>query len=226
MASREGAAGRAGRVATTQLIRIGDELRSARVDHGLSIAFVANALATSRGHLSRIERGQAGGVAYGTLTRFAAVVGLDLVARLYPAGPPLRDVAHVNLLADLRALLHPSLRWALEVPLPIPGDRRAWDAMISGTAWRFGVEAESGPRDAQALLRRIHLKARDAGVDGVVLALRDTRVTRAFLSEALAELRSALPIDSRRALRALRMGERPPGSAVVVVPRRARLPSS
>jgi hypothetical protein len=40
------------------------------------------------------------------------------------------------------------------------------------------------PRDAQALDRRIQLKARDSSVDGVILLLPDTRAARLFLDDA------------------------------------------
>ncbi len=35
------------------------------------------------------------------------------------------------------------------VPLPIPGDRRAWDGVISTDQWRYGVEIETACRDVR-----------------------------------------------------------------------------
>ena len=76
--------------------------------------------------------------------------------------------------------LHRSISWASEVPLPITGDQRAWDGLIWTAEWRFGVEAETAPRDAQALIRRIQLKARDGPVDGVLLVVPITRAVKEF----------------------------------------------
>ena len=219
MASRERPVDRGNRRAQVALARIGAELRHARVDRGLSTRAAAAAVGISNAEVSRIERGISARVPFVTLARFAAAVGTDLSARIYPGGAPVRDVAHVRLLADLRAVLHPTLRWSVEVPLPAPGDQRAWDALISGHDWRFGVEAETAPRDAQAVVRRLHLKARDGAVDGVILALRDTRVSREFMDAGGSELRSAFAFDSRRVFAALRTGRRPIGDAVVIVPR-------
>jgi transcriptional regulator with XRE-family HTH domain len=201
---------------------MGAELRHARTNRGLSGRQVGASIGISSAEVSRIERGLAPRVPFLTIARLASTVGLELSARLFPGGPPLRDFAHVRLLADLHALLDPSLRWATEVPLPAPGDQRAWDALISGRDWRLGVEAETAPRDAQALSRRIQLKLRDGGVDGVILALRDTRVVREFLDGAGDELLSLFPVGSRGAFAALRAGNRPSGNALVVVPRSGR----
>src|SRR3982751_3610335 len=89
-----------------------------------------------------------------------SIVGLDLVVRTYPGPRALRDTPQLTLLTDFRGALHASLRWAVEVPLPIAGDERAWDGLISTPGWRYGVEAETLPRDAQALVRRINLRLR------------------------------------------------------------------
>lgn len=96
------------------------------------------------------------------LAQLCALVGLDLAARAYPGGvPALRDTRHGRLLNRFRVRLHRTLRWGTEVPLPNPGDQRAWDAMIRGEGWRYGTEAELNPIDGQALIRRLTLKTRD-----------------------------------------------------------------
>lgn len=203
------------------LARIGRELREARRDRGLALAVVAKAVGISIAELSRIERAMSPNVPYVTLARCAAVVGLDLSSRLYPAGGVLRDAAHVALLADFKAGLHRSIRWATEVPLPMAGDLRSWDGLVSRDDWRFGVEAETGPRDAQALNRRLQLKLRDGDVDGVLLVLRDNRANRAFIREAAAELGPTFPQAGPRALELLRAGVHPGGSAIIFVTREA-----
>jgi hypothetical protein len=115
------------------------------------------------------------------LSVMLAVVGLDLSVRAYPGGPPLRDDAHRQLLIRFRALLPPGTAWRTEVPLPLPGDQRAWDALMTLWGRRVGVEAEMRPTDVQALERKLTLKLRDGGVDRLVLVLADTRSNRHFL---------------------------------------------
>lgn len=198
--------------------RCGSEIRHARMDRGLSAAAVARAARLSTASVSRIERGLVPRVSVYDLARLHAVVGLELSVRSYPAGQPIRDFAHGSLLADFHRRLHRSIRWSIEVPLPITGDPRAWDAVVRADDWVYGVEAETAPRDAQALVRRLQLKARDGRVDGVLLILRRTVQTGRFLHEAGHLVRAAFPADGARALELLRAGVDPGGSAVIVVP--------
>ena len=144
-----------------------------------------------------------------------AAVGLDLLVRTVPGGEPIRDTRHTALLGRLARLLHASLRWALEVPLPITGDRRAWDALISGVGWRFGVEAEMHPTDRQALERKLALKLRDGGVQGMILLLARSEANRQFVRANGAELRLRFPVSGREALADLRAGRQPRGNAIV-----------
>ena len=220
MATRERPVDRGQRLGSAALRHIGDALRDARRGLGLSIATVAAAVGISGAELSRVERARAPWVAHLTLARLAAAVGLDMTVRFYPGGPPVRDAPQISILSDFAHELAASLRWDTEVPLPIPGDLRAWGGMIRGSGWRFGVEAESAPRDGQALTRRLQLKIRDGDVDGLILLVRDTRQTRAFRKAAAVELAALLPRSGRDIMRALRRGERPPGSGIVVVARR------
>ena len=152
------------------------------------------------------------------LVRYATVVGLDLTIRAYPGPDALRDAPQMASLHGFRAQLHHSLRWAVEVPLPIPGDQRAWDALVTGPGWRYGVEVETLPRDAQALVRRLNLKQRDGAVDGVLLVLRDTRSVRRFREDGASELATAFPVPGLTALRRLRAGADPGGSSVILIP--------
>jgi hypothetical protein len=89
--------------------------------------------------------------------------------------------------------------------------------MIRGADWRYGVEAETAPRDAQALARRLELKKRDGAVDGMILLLRSGQRTRIFLREAGDLLRANLDASPERTLELLRAGVRPTGSAIVVL---------
>ena len=222
MASRERPADRGSRQGRAAQERIETELREARIERGLSVAHVAKALGISKAEVSRIENHRSPNVPFIQLARFAAVVGLDLSLKTYPGASPVRAAAHGRLLDDLRALLHASLRWAREVPLPITGDQRAWDGMVIGRGWRFGIEAEMAARDAQALVRRINLKLRDGGVDGVLLLLRDTHRSRTFVRAARPELESTFSASPREVFASLRAGRCPSGSAILVVPYRPR----
>lgn len=205
------------RLGREAIARIGRELRTARIDRGLTVDAVAAALGVSNAEVSRIERDLSPSVPAIRLFRFAGLVGLDLSTSLFPGAAALRDGAHVSLLAAFARSLPPSLRWGVEVPLPIAGDQRAWDGMVSGTGWRYGVEAETAPHDAQALLRRLALKERDGDVDGLLLLLRDSRRVRDFLRAAGDELAPRFPIRGAAAMARLRNGENPTGSAVIVI---------
>lgn len=200
-----------------QLRDIGAELRAARIDRGLSARDVAVALGCSHTTVLRTERALVRGAGLVGLNRHAAVVGLDLSTRSFAGGPPVRDRSHAELLARFRARLHPSLRWATEVPLAIPGDLRPWDAQVGGHAWRFGVEAETGPNDAQALKRRLELKRRDGGVEGVILLLRESQRCREFLAVALPIFQADFPIPARTILQRLGAGRHPGGSGIILL---------
>jgi transcriptional regulator with XRE-family HTH domain len=199
------------------VMRIGREIHDARVALGLSQAAVARQAGLSRSKAGRIERGEYVNVPLIELIVLAAVVGLEISARAFPVGTPLRDRAHAALLERFRSLLNAALRWATEVPMPNAGDLRAWDAMITGTGFRVGVEAETRARDGQALERRIRAKQRDGMVDAVILVLADTRANRAFLRERSASFTELFPIRSREALAALVTGRCPAGNAVILV---------
>jgi transcriptional regulator with XRE-family HTH domain len=207
-----------GRVAAArQLQELGRELRAARIDRNLSLREVGRALGCSHSKVHRIEFARSPDTTFRALHEQAAVVGLDLSSRLFPGGQPHRDGPQAGLLTRLQARLHPSLRWSLEVPLPDPRDQRAWDAMIRGPNWRQAVEAETGPRDGQALARRIALKQRDSEVDGVILLLPRTSRTREFRARFRPLLTVEFPIDGRLILQRLAGGETPGGSGIVVL---------
>jgi hypothetical protein len=171
----------------------------------------------SHTEVSRIERGVAARVPFKAIVRVGATLGLDVPLRAYPSGDPIRDAAQLARLARLRTLLPPSLHWRTEVPLAIPGDLRAWDAVIEGRGWRLPVEAESRLRDVQACTRRLALKRRDDGCDVVLLLVASTRHNRHVLRLAAPDLAAEFPVAGAKALAALSKGERPAGSAIVLL---------
>jgi transcriptional regulator with XRE-family HTH domain len=203
-----------GRAIVSEVCR---EIKDSRLDRALSQQVVADAAGISRGWLSLVERGRIENLTIQQAAFLMAVVGLRLQARGYPDGAPIRDAAHVRLLERFRLLLHASLRWATEVPLPIRGDLRAWDGMVSGDGWRLGVEAETRPRDLQAMKRRLLLKARDGEVDGVVLVLLNSAYNRQLIRADADGLAESFQVPGPRALELLRAGVRPNGNAIVLL---------
>ena len=182
----------------------------------LSLAAVGREVGISVSQLSRVERGLAPGVPLDRIAATGAVLGLKLSVRFYPVGRPLRDSAQIALLERLRRRIHPTLGWRTEVPIPILGDLRAWDAAIVGRGWIVHVDAETRIRDAQAVARRTALKRRDSSTDRVILLVADTRLNRAVARSVA----STLIADSRPAaeiLAALESGRDPGGSALLLL---------
>jgi transcriptional regulator with XRE-family HTH domain len=197
------------------------EVRDARVDRGLSQARVGAAIGWHQSRVSRFEAGRLR-VDVEQAAVLCAVVGLELSLRAYPAGPPIRDAAHVALLGRLRAICEPRLAWRTEVPLPGTGDPRAWDAVIGSVPgaeprWSIPVEAETRPRDLQALLRRLALKARDGRTDAMLLILARTAANRDFARRVKALDPDRFPVRPRDALAALATGDHPGGSSLILL---------
>lgn len=219
MTTRERPVDRGSRIARGDLIRVGNDLRQARVGNGLALARVGLAGALSASQVSRIERGLAPTATVVQLARLGAVVGLDVRVNTYPGPDPIRDAAQVRLIDRFRARLAPSLTLRAEVPLPMPGDLRAWDGWISGFVDGDGMPLEADTRvaDHQARLRRINSKMRDAGVEQLIWLVADTRANRAAMDAAGAILRDQFPVGTRAAFNALAVGRRPVGSALILL---------
>ncbi len=205
------------RLSRRALADVGEEIRRARLANGTSQMLVGRAVGRSRNFVSRIERAAAPNASVRDLARLGSAVGLDIVVRAYPGGPPVRDRAHLLLLERLRARLHPSLRWRTEMPLNRPGDQRAWDAVITGAGPPIMVEAETRIVDVQALERRIALKVRDDGTDRVILLIGNTRTNRSAIHAAGQGFLAMFPGDGRRALKSLAEGIDPGGGALIAL---------
>jgi transcriptional regulator with XRE-family HTH domain len=217
MAVRDRPTDRAARLAARSLAAIGAEIRRARTSAGLSQAAVGRAAGVCHSTVSRIERGRLQGVSIDVLCRTCAAVGLDLVVRAYPDADPVRDAAHVGLLERLRRRLPAETRWRTEVPLPIPGDRRAWDAIIDHGGTVTAVEAETRLADLQAVERRIALKGRDGGSTRMVILVADTAANRAALAVGREALRHDYPLDTREVMAALAAGRQPGANGIVIL---------
>jgi hypothetical protein len=198
-------------------VEIGTEIRAARTNAGVSLRTAGAAADMSHAQFGRIERAVLQHLTVDQASRACAAVGLRLAARAYPDGSPVADGPQLGLLGRFRARLPDGARWATEVPIAIPGDRRAWDAvaMVAGT--RFAVEAETRLRDILALERRIALKQRDDAIEIVILLVNATAANRRALAAHREALRPRFPLDGRAVLAALGAGRAPIDSGLVML---------
>lgn len=220
MSTRERPIDRGRRLATADRVRVGSELRSARLMAGRSLQSVAKSSGLSKSQVARIELAELPSVSLEHLARAGAAVGLDVRVRTFPGPDPLLDAAQMALLGRLHGRLPPHLTFRTEVPLPITGDQRAWDAVIgqlTGLASQMPVEAETRWHDAQGQTRRIMLKLRDSGFEHVLLVIADTKRNREALAVGASMLVGAFPIQARKALASLAAGEHPGGSAIALL---------
>src|SRR5262245_17276992 len=118
------------RVARQLATTIGSEILGARLDSGISQTTAGDAAGMSHAQFGRIERGVLRELTIDQASRAAAAVGLRLVVKTYPDGDAARDAAHLAVLGRFKARLPVEATCRTEVPLPIIGDRRAWDALI------------------------------------------------------------------------------------------------
>lgn len=195
---------------------IGREIRLARVGAGASLREAAATADMSHAQLGRIERCLTVGVSVDQLSRACSAVGLRLIARAVPGAGPAVDQAQLRLLDRFRAILPAGIQVWTQVPLPNPGDLRAWDAMIQLEGMRIAIEAETRLGDLQALDRRCRLKLRDGDVDRLILVVSDTANNRDVLDAHREALRSTFPLGGRALLSAIRSGRAPVANGIVV----------
>jgi transcriptional regulator with XRE-family HTH domain len=199
-------------------LRVGSEVKEQRLTLGISQDLAAARAGLSESAYARLERGQAGRPTLERLCRAARAVGLEPSLGLHPTGEPIRDAAQLALLARFEALLAAGLVLHREVPLPIIGDRRAWDGRVSDGSRTASIEAESKLHDTQALARRIALKTRDDPRSGViVLLVNQTAHNRRVLAQHREALRAQFPLDGGAIARALRSGSVPAASGLILL---------
>lgn len=196
---------------------IGREIREARLGAGLSLAAAGRAVGMSHSQFGRIERAALPNVTVDQFCRAASAVGLKIVVRAYPDGDPVRDAAQLALLERFRRRVPPEIPFRTEVPLPIPGDRRAWDGVLEAPNGPVAVEAESRLGDLQAMERRLALKCRDGGIDRVILLVNDTAANRRVVRLHLDALRVRFPLAGREVLAALHAGEAPASNGLIML---------
>ena len=197
---------------------VGEELRGARAARGLSQAAVASALRTSQSEVSRRERGRLDGPSGEAVAAHAAAVGLRLVMRCYPAGEGVRDQAQLRWIHAFVARAGPLWRVALEVPTPIPGDRRAVDVLLVRGDVRIAAEVITRLADVQAQLRAAQLKVRDLGAGRLIVVVAGSERNRRIVAGARAALAGPLLLDGRFVLAELAAGRDPGTDALILLP--------
>lgn len=216
MGSREDRRADGGRRGDRSIASLAEEWRVLRHSAGISQATLARAIGLSRTTYARIERGRVEEVGIRRASMISAVLGGDLSIKVYPAGPPLRDVAHLALIGRFERRLSRAWRISHEAPMPLAGDRRAWDRRLDGPI-SIGIEAETRLRDLQKVERAMNLKQRDSGVDRMVLLVSATRHNRLILRTVLPILRSTFPLSTGEVLRALAEGRDPGANGLVIL---------
>lgn len=217
MGGRTRVSSEARQTARGQLIALGRELRVARLMSGKRLLDVARAAGLSAVHVSRIERGAAPGVGYGTLTMIAAQVGLKLWLRAFPLGRRSLDAPQLRLFEKLRSRSADSLHWQTEVPIPIPGDLRAADLTTRFGTTLAQVELITRLIDFQAQSRAARLKKRDLSAGRLFLVVSGSHSNRRALAEAEASALASFPLRTREVLEALSAGRDPGADGIVLL---------
>ena len=102
----------------------------------------------------------------------------------------------------------------LDVPIPLPGDLRAIDVVLSG-ACVVAVEVIPRLSDLQATIRAAQLKQRDFGATRLVIVIAGTVANGRAMAESRPALAAAFDLDTRYVLRALKDGVDPGRDAIV-----------
>jgi transcriptional regulator with XRE-family HTH domain len=205
------------------------ELVAARAVAGLTQRQVAKRAGVSQAFISQVERGRKM-PSISVLHRLTSAMGHDLSVRFFPGGGiRLRDSGQMRVAEAIRAALAPTWRVRLEVPVGAPPDRRAADMVLDAPAEVVQIEIETALADFQAQLRAGQLKRTALATQmrravRLVIALPDTRRTRAVVADHLHVVRAALPAPSRRIWSALRSGAEVGGDGLLWVARSGARP--
>ena len=178
---------------------------------GLTQAQLARRAAISQAQVTRAERGRID-ISLDARCRLAAACGHELGWRLYPvATVRLRDSGQMALAQLITRAAHPNWRARLEVPIAA-GDARAADLVLTSGHGIIHIEIERALVDFQAQLRSAQLKretlaAHHARPMRLVIAVPDTRATRARLAPFAPLLAQTMPASSRAIWQAIRSGD-------------------
>jgi transcriptional regulator with XRE-family HTH domain len=204
--------------ATAIYQRIAREIRTTRIASGWSQATVATASGLTRSTFQRLEKGKLAHPDLEAICRASRAVGLSVSVTQHPTGERLRDTPQLRLADDFAVIPASPIILRREVPLPIEGDLRAWDMLISEGRRIAFVECETRLGDLQALTRRLALKLRDdPRGDVLILVVRSTAHNRRVLAAHREALRAEFPLDGAAILRALRAGRIPTTSGILLI---------
>jgi transcriptional regulator with XRE-family HTH domain len=204
--------------ATTIYRRVAREIRQARIAGGWSQSTVASAAGLTRSAWQRLERGKLQEPGLEAICRASRAVGLSVSLTQHPTGERLRDTPQLRLADDFAVILASPIIVRREVVLPIAGDLRAWDMLISDSRTIAFVECETRLGDIQAMARRLALKLRDDPRGTVlILVVRSTAHNRRVLAEHREALRAQFPLDGAAIARSLRAGRIPSASGIILV---------
>jgi len=217
MANRQSILQEASRAASWVLRMIGRELRVARILAGMTQKQVAAALHTSTSHVSRVEHGLIMGLTMHQLHRHAAVIGLKPYVNLYPLVARPLDSAQLQLFGRFRARIAPTWKVVLEATMPIRGDLRAADALLSLPGCRCVVEIVTRLADFQAQLRSARRKVRDLEADRLIMVVAATHTNRRAIRDSGRAVDEAFPVRTKEGLRALALGADPGGDALILL---------
>lgn len=198
-------------------LEIGDQLRTARHLLGLTQKQVATAIGISQSDVSRRERGRAPRLTGQALARHAAAVGLKPSIKLWPVGGGVRDEAQARYVARFLSRVGAAWKVLLEAPIPIAGDLRAVDILLSAGPTRIAVEVITRLADLQAQLRAAQLKARDIKATRLVIVVAGTHANRAALRAVRPTLVNSFELDARRVLNDLAAGRDPGRDAIITL---------
>jgi transcriptional regulator with XRE-family HTH domain len=190
-------------------LELGEQLRTGRHILGLTLRQLSLVIGASASEISRRELGKSRRLTGEKLARHAAVVGLKLSVRLWPVGGGIRDVAQARYVARFIARVGRLWKVVLEAPMPIAGDLRAVDVLLTRDAARIAIEVITRVADLQAQTRAAQLKARDIGATRLILAIAGTHANRRAIADVRTTLVATFDLDTRRMLTELAAGRDP-----------------
>ncbi len=196
---------------------IGDQLRTARHILGVTLRQLGPVIGASASEISRRELGKSRRLTGEKLALHAAAVGLRLSIKLWPVGGGVRDAAQARYIAAFVARVGRLWSVILEAPIPIAGDLRAVDVVLTRGAVRIAVEVITRLADLQAQVRAAELKARDLGATRLIFVIAGTHANRRALAAVRPTLVSSFDLDTRRLLADLAAGRDPGRDGIVVL---------
>lgn len=211
-------------------LRTGEDVRRMRTDAGVSISALAKVVGIDKGHLARIEAGEAN-PSLQVLTAIGVGLGADLGVRYFAGhGPRIHDRFQAPMTEALLSVVDPRWRVRLEVPVSEPArgvidvvlsDRTSTTIVageIQSELRRLEQQIRWSAEKAEALARQTRLAEAAADETRVsrLLVLRSTVATRDLAREFESLLAAAYPARASDVVDALTSPSAPwPGDGIV-----------